>query len=150
MAPSDRSPLPRFKVLFFSQPFVYPADTGGKIRTSRTLERLREIFDVTLVSYVDPRREMAHVSQMNSLCHEFHAVPRATVRKYSAAFYLKVLAYSLSRYPVAVLNDCSPTAVRKLRELLAARPYDLLVCDFLQGKYYPGGCERILGPKKVS
>jgi glycosyltransferase involved in cell wall biosynthesis len=128
----DNPPHPRLKVLFFSQPFVYPADTGGKIRTSRTLRRLRDLFDITLVSYVDPQREIAHVGQMDTLCHEFHAVPRATVRKYSAAFYLKVLAYSLSPYPVAVLNDYSRAAVGLLRELLAARRYDLLVCDFLQ------------------
>jgi len=119
-------------VLFFSQPFVYPADTGGKIRTSQTLRHLRDVFDITLVSYVDPKLEMPHVDQMASLCHEFHAVPWSPVRKYSPAFYLKVFAFSLSRYPVAVLNDYSRTAVAKLRELLAARRYDLLVCDFLQ------------------
>src|SRR6266568_3031259 len=102
------SPPPRrLKVLFFSQPFVYPPDTGGKIRTSQMLRRLREVFDITLVSYVHPKREMAHVDHMTALCHEFHAVPWSTVRKYSAAFYLKLLAYSLSRYPVAVLNDYS-------------------------------------------
>ena len=132
MSSSNCSPRPRLKVLFFSQPFVYPADTGGKIRTSQTLRLLREVFDVTLVSYVDPEREMAHVGQMALLCHEFHAVPWSTARKYSLPFYLKVLAYSISRYPVAVLNDYSRTAVAKLRELLAARRYDLLVCDFLQ------------------
>lgn len=125
-------PSNRLKVLFFSQPFVYPADTGGKIRTSQMLRQLREVFDITLVSNVDPKRDMAHLHQMASLCHEFHAVPRSTVRKYSAAFYLKVLAYSLSRYPVTVLSDYSRSTVAKLRELLAARRYDLLVCDFLQ------------------
>src|SRR5215470_18929297 len=129
---NQRLPGRRLKVLFFSQPFVYPADTGGKIRTSQTLRHLREVFDLTLLSYVDPECEMPHVDQMASLCHEFHAVPRSTVKKFSWAFYLKVLAYSLSRYPVAVLNNYSRTAVAKLRELLAARHYDLLVCDFLQ------------------
>jgi hypothetical protein len=45
---------------------------------------------------------------------------------------LKVLAYSFSRYPVTVLSDYSRPTVAKLRELLAARRYDLLVCGFLQ------------------
>lgn len=130
MSPTDRSK--RLKVLFFSQPFVYPADTGGKIRTSQTLRHLRDVFDITLVSNVDPKRDMPHLDQMASLCDEFHPVPHATPRKYSAAFYLKVLAYSFSRYPVIVLNDYSRATVAKLRELLAARRYDLLVCDFLQ------------------
>jgi glycosyltransferase involved in cell wall biosynthesis len=129
---SSGNPSGSLKVLFFSQPFVYPADTGGKIRTSQTLRHLREVFDITLVSNVDPNLDMPHLDQMASLCHEFHPVPRSTARKYSTAFYLKVLAYSLSRYPVAVLNDYSRATVAKLRELLAARHYDLLVCDFLQ------------------
>ncbi len=119
------------KVLFFSQPFLYPADTGGKIRTSQMLRHLRKVFDITLVSNVDPKRDMPHLDEMASLCHEFHPVPRSTARKHSPTFYLKVLTRSLSRYPVAVLNDYSRTTVAKLRELLAAQHYDLLVCDFL-------------------
>ena len=121
----------RLRVLFFSQPFVYPADTGGKIRTSQMLRHLREVFDITLVSNVEPR-ELPHAGQMAALCHDFHPVVRSTVRKYSAAFYGKVLVRSLSRYPVTVINDHSRAMVAKLRELLAARRYDLVVCDFLQ------------------
>lgn len=122
----------RLKVLFFSQPFVYPADTGGKIRTSQMLRQLRDVFDITLVSNVDPLRDTPHVGEMNALCDEFHPVPKTTVRKYSTAFYLKVLARSLSRYPVIVVNDYSRTTVATLRALLEGRRYDLLVCDFLQ------------------
>src|SRR5688572_6647338 len=99
-------PSDRLRVLFFSQPFVYPADTGGKIRTSQMLRHLREVFDITLVSNVEPR-ELPHAGQMAALCHDFHPVVRSTVRKYSAAFYAKVLVRSLSRYPVTVINDHS-------------------------------------------
>src|SRR6266496_511408 len=129
---SSSHPPKRLKVLFFSQPFVYPADTGGKIRTSQMLRHLREVFDITLVSNVDPEQDMPYLDQMTSLCDEFHALPRSTAKKYSIAFYLKVLLFSLSRYPVIVLNDYSRATVAKLRELLAAKRYDLLVCDFLQ------------------
>jgi glycosyltransferase involved in cell wall biosynthesis len=129
---SSSPPPRRLKMLFFSQPFVYPADTGGKIRTSQMLRLLREAFDITLVSNVDPRHDLPYLDQMASLCQDFHPVPRTTARKYSAAFYLKVLVYSLSRYPVAVLNDYSRATVATLKRLLADRHYDLLVCDFLQ------------------
>jgi len=127
-----RDPSPRLKVLFFSQPFVYPADTGGKIRTSQTLRHLREVFNITLVSNVDPKSDLPHLRQMEPLCHDFHPVPRSTVTKYSVAFYLKVLAYSLSQYPVTVLGDYSRHTVTKLRDLLTTRRYDLVICDFLQ------------------
>ena len=77
---SSGNPSRSLKVLFFSQPFVYPADTGGKIRTSQTLRHLREVFDITLVSNVDPKQDIPHLDQMASLCHEFHPVPRSTAR----------------------------------------------------------------------
>src|SRR5262252_8427915 len=115
---------PRLKVLFFSQPFVFPADTGGKIRTSQTLRHLRDVFDVTLVSNVDPKSELRHLHQMDPLCRDFHPVPRSTVTKYSLAFYVKVLAYSLSRSPVTDLGGDSRHKVAKLRELLTNRRYD--------------------------
>ena len=124
--------VPRLKVLFFSEPFVYPPDSGGKIRTSQMLRHLREVFDITLVSHVHPERDAPHLERMRPLCNDFHPVFRSTVRKYSLAFYLKVLIRSLSKFPVIVVNDYSRATVRKLRELLASGPYDLLVCDFLQ------------------
>jgi len=73
MRSSDHTP--RLQVLFFFQSFVNPADTRGKIRTGQTLRHLREIFDITLVSKVDPKRDLPHLDQMASLCYEFHAVP---------------------------------------------------------------------------
>jgi glycosyltransferase involved in cell wall biosynthesis len=134
--------VPRLNVLFFSEPFVYPPDTGGKIRTSQMLRHLREVFDITLVSHVHPVRDAPHIEQMRSLCTEFHPVFRSTARKYSLLFYLKVLVRSLSRYPVIVVNDYSRQTVNKLRELLTGRRYDLLVCDFLQPTINLWGLER--------
>jgi len=83
--------------------------------TSQTLRHLRDVFDITLVSNVDPRSDLPHLHQMDPLCHDFYPVPRSTVTKYSLAFYLKVLAHSLSRYPVTVLSDHSQHTVAKLR-----------------------------------
>ena len=134
--------IPRLNVLFFSEPFVYPPDTGGKIRTSQMLRRLRDVFDITLVSHVHPVRDAQHVDQMRPLCNEFHPVFRSTARKYSLLFYLKVLIRSLSRYPVIVVNDYSRQTVNTLRDLLARHRYDLLVCDFLQPTINLWGLQR--------
>jgi polysaccharide biosynthesis protein PslH len=122
----------RLDVLFFSQPFLFPVDTGGKIRTVQLLRHLRERFDITLVSNVDPSKDGPYIPEMRKLCTEFHGVPRAEVRKYSLAFYLRVLARAASRYPVTVSADYSVDLAGKVRELLARHRYDLLVCDFLQ------------------
>ena len=122
----------RLKVLFFAQRFPYPMDTGGKIRTGKLLEYLREVFDVTLISNVESPKDDPYLGQVGKLCSELYPVPWKEVRKYSLKFYLRVLAKTFSWYPVSVSNDYSPDLERTLLEVLQKRKYDLLICDFLQ------------------
>ena len=122
----------RLKVLFFSQRFPYPMDTGGKIRTGKLLEYLREVFDVTLISNIESPKDDPYIGQVGKLCSEFYPVPWKEVKKYSLKFYLRVLAKTFSRYPVSVSNDYSADLERTLLEVLQKSKYDLLICDFLQ------------------
>src|SRR5579884_2561753 len=122
----------RLKVLFFAQRFPYPMDTGGKIRTGKLLEYLRQVFDVTLISNIESPKDDPYVSQVGKLCSEFYSVPWKEVKKYSLAFYLRVLRRMFSRYPISVITDFSPDLKRTLHEVLAKGGYDLLICDFLQ------------------
>ncbi len=122
----------RLKVLFLSHPFLYPMDTGGKIRTGHLLRHLRGTFDLALVSTIESPRDDTHLSRMSQLCSSFHPVLRGGLRKYSTRFYLSVLSRMLSRYPVSVLSDYSVDVRRKLKALLSTTRFDLLICDFLQ------------------
>lgn len=126
------NPAAKLDVLFFSQPFLFPTDTGGKIRTFQLLRHLAPVFNITLVSNVDPEKDTRYLPAIQQLCTEFHGVSRTDPKKYSAAFYLRVLARTASRYPVTVIGDYSSALAAKIRELLAQRRYDLLICDFLQ------------------
>ena len=122
----------RLKVLFFSQRFPYPMDTGGKIRTGKLLEQLKDVFDITLISNVESPKDDAYLDRMPALCSSFHPVPWKEAEKYSFRFYLKLLAGMLSRYPFTVINDFSRDLETKIRRLASEQYYDLLVCDFLQ------------------
>ena len=132
----------RLKVLFFSQRFPYPMDTGGKIRTGKLLEYLRQVFDVTLISNVESPKDDPYVSQVGSLCTDFRPVLWKEVKKYSLKFYLKVLAKLFSRYPISVSNDYSRDLERTLLEALQSHKYDLLICDFLQPSI---NCTKVTG-----
>ncbi|MGH7392428.1 MAG: glycosyltransferase [Candidatus Rokuibacteriota bacterium] len=123
---------PPLKVLFLAKRFPYPMDTGGKIRTGMLLEHLSREFEITLVSNVEPSKDDPHIRRVGRLCADFHGVPWHEVPKYSLAFYATVLRRLLSRYPVTVINDYSKPLATTIADLLAARPYDLVVCDFLQ------------------
>jgi len=120
------------KILFLSQPFLYPLDTGGRIRTAKLLEQLSKVFDITLVSNFDPSQDSVFVDRMTALCKHYHPVPRTPVRKYSLWFYLRLLARVFSRYPVAVVNDYSKAIEMTVLNLLKKESHDLVVCDFLQ------------------
>jgi glycosyltransferase involved in cell wall biosynthesis len=122
----------QLKVLFFSQRFPCPMDTGGKIRTGKILEQLKNIFDITLVSNMESPKDDVYIDQVKNLCAEFYPVPWKETRRYSVRFYLKLFLAMFSRYPFTVINDYSPTLEAALVKLTTSKPFDLLVCDFLQ------------------
>jgi glycosyltransferase involved in cell wall biosynthesis len=120
------------KILFFSQRFPYPMDTGGKIRTGKLLEQLKDIFDITLVSNVESPKDDPYLDQVRNLCERFYPVPWRETKKYSLKFYLKLLGSVFSRYPFTVLNDYSKELEGALLRLTSAERFDLWICDFLQ------------------
>lgn len=122
----------RIKVLFLSQRFLFPMDTGGKIRTGRILEHLSKIFDITLISNVESSKDEKYLSNMDNLCSKFLPVYWKEPAKYSFRFYLKVIMGLFSRYPVTVRNDYSRDLENAIKEALKKDQFDLLICDFLQ------------------
>ena len=73
----------KLKVLFFSQRFPFPMDTGGKIRTAKLLEKLNDLFEITLVSNVESPKDDQYLDQVEKLCVKFHPVPWKEAKKYS-------------------------------------------------------------------
>ena len=120
------------KILFFSQRFPYPMDTGGKIRTGKLLEQLKDVFDITLVSNMESPKDDEYLEQVKKLCVEFHPVPWKETKKYTFRFYLKLLRSVFSRYPFTVINDYSRDLEAALLHLTSSEHFDLLICDFLQ------------------
>ena len=122
----------KLEVLFFSQRFPYPLDTGGKIRTAKILEQLKNVFDITLVSNMESAQDNQYLEQVRNLCAEFRPVPWKEARKYTFRFYVKLFRAMFSRYPFTVINDYSRDLESVLCHLTISKPIDLLICDFLQ------------------
>ena len=120
------------KILFLSQRFLYPMDTGGKIRTGKILEQLNRHFKITVTSNLESPKDDKYLEMMNNLCSSFVAVPWKEVKKHTVKFYIKLFFQIFSRYPVNVLNDYSLAIQNKIKELLKKEKHDLLICDFLQ------------------
>lgn len=122
----------RLKVLFLSQRFPFPMDTGGKIRTAKMLEQLNNVFDITLVSNLESPKDDQYLEQVKSLCADFHAVPWKEATKRTVKFYVRLFRSLFSRYPFTVINDYSAEMEAVLLRLTKKKRFDLLICDYLQ------------------
>jgi glycosyltransferase involved in cell wall biosynthesis len=128
MSPKEK----RLKVLFLSQRFLFPMDTGGKIRTGKILEQLKNMVSLTVISNVESPKDDQYLDRMPELCDRFIPVPWKEMPRYSLKFYLKIAGQSFSRYPISVLNDYSARLERRVISELKSNRYDLAICDFLQ------------------
>jgi len=120
------------KVLFLSQRFLYPLDTGGKIRTAKILEHLSKKCEITLISNIELPKDTPYITQIKKLCSRFIPVPWKETKKYSLKFYFKLFYRIFSKYPFTVLNDYSKSLEKAILKELKNKKYDILICDFVQ------------------
>lgn len=120
------------KILFLSQRFLFPQDTGGKIRTGKILEHLNKQFSITVISNVESAKDEQYVPEMKRLCDKFIRVPWVETKRYTLKWYLEILRKSFSIYPVTMLNDFSPDLEKAVLAELENNHYDLAICDFMQ------------------
>jgi sugar transferase (PEP-CTERM/EpsH1 system associated) len=112
------------KILFLSTELPYPPDSGGRSRDFHLLKELSKEHSITLVSYVHPAVEVAHVDALKEWCQAVHTVPFH--RRYSPLLFLKslvlgtpykVLQYTTKEFRLAIFQTLSSTA------------FDLILCE---------------------
>jgi glycosyltransferase involved in cell wall biosynthesis len=119
------------RILFLNKRVLFPADTGGRIRTLNVLRHLCRWHDVTYLCSLQPGEEAA-VEQMNGLGLRTVWVPWREVPRGSIGFYRDVALNLFSRYPFNVNKDFDPALRAAAARLLAQEAFDLVVCDFVQ------------------
>ena len=120
------------KILFLSQRFLLPMDTGGKIRTGKILEQLSKLHDITLVSNVEYPKDEQYLLHVHNLCTSFIAVPWKETKRYTFLFFARLFLQMFSIYPVSALNDYSKNLKHIIEQEIANGNYDLAICDFVQ------------------
>ena len=111
---------------------LYPADTGGKIRSSKLFEKLSQQHDITIVCFRQPEQTDEQVETMRACCSRIETIPWRETRKFTPRFYCELAANLFSRYPYTVKKYHHPLMERKIRRLLEQDHYDILLSDFLQ------------------
>ncbi len=124
------SPQIRPRLLFVSPQFLFPADAGGKIRTTGILRRMKGgFFDITLASPAAPGEAQRFAPDIAQICDRFVAWtdgraktgPLADLKRFAALF---------GPLPVSVASDRSKDGKAVVAALLG-EGFDVVVADFV-------------------
>jgi sugar transferase (PEP-CTERM/EpsH1 system associated) len=118
------------RILFLSAPLLFPANTGGRIRSSEILRRLSSRHRVTALCFRTRRDTDQAVADMRGCCERLELVAWREAAKFTPRFYAGLLTSVPSPLPYTVWKYRS-AAMRQHVTLLAPH-HDLIVCDFLQ------------------
>jgi sugar transferase (PEP-CTERM/EpsH1 system associated) len=122
----------RLRILTVAARPFYPANTGGRIRSSEIFERLSRLHHVTILCFRTAEDLPEHVERMRACCAELEVVEWRETRKFTPRFYGELAASLASPLPYTVRKYRSAGMRRRIRARLATSTYDLLLCDFLQ------------------
>jgi sugar transferase (PEP-CTERM/EpsH1 system associated) len=111
---------------------LFPADTGGKIRSLNIFSRLAKKAEIHAVSFAEPTRDAAGIAEMKGIFASYTPVCRIEARKYSATFYSELLTNQFSSWPYFLAKCNTPNFRRAVGELASSKRFDLVFCDFLQ------------------
>ena len=107
-----------------------PLDSGGKIRSYNILRELACHHQVTYFGFHAEQENPAH-QQLEQVFDKVVCVPVALPRAKSFAEFIEYGLGVFSSQPYNIRKFCRPAVAAKLREVMAAENYDVLICDFL-------------------
>ena len=118
------------KILWVKSGGLLPLDTGGKIRSYSLLRELARREDVSVFTYY-PRLEADPHECLRDFCREVFLLPLALPARASVADMLAYARNVFTSLPYPMVKYGRPEVAARLRQLLATRSYDAIICDFL-------------------
>lgn len=119
------------KLLFLQKRILFPANTGGKIRTLNVLRHLAQWHDITYLCNVQAG-DAPYLNEMQNMGMRLETIPWREAPRNSLRFYFDLARNLASSYPFTVAKDFDPALRRRAKELLSAESFDLVICDFVQ------------------
>jgi sugar transferase (PEP-CTERM/EpsH1 system associated) len=119
------------RILWLKTDLLLPLDKGGKLRTWHLMRHLARRHEITYLAFAEPDTPAADVEGMQEVAAHVITVPRTDPPKGSLRFYADAALHLVDPLPYAVGKYRSREYARRLRDLLATKTFDLIVCDFL-------------------
>jgi glycosyltransferase involved in cell wall biosynthesis len=118
-------------VLFLQKRLLYPVDAGWRIRTLNIIRHLARWHRVTYLCNAQAGDEL-HFASMRDLGLDLETEPWVEAPRGSFRFYADLVTNVLSPFPFTVDKDFHPALRARAHRLLTSRPFDVVVCDFVQ------------------
>jgi glycosyltransferase involved in cell wall biosynthesis len=113
---------------FISPRFLFPVDSGGKIRTTQTLRGMKGgRFHIRLASPASEELVERFRDELETVCDEFVWWPHPPTGRLQSVLRLRHLTKSA---PIPIVTDYSNAAAECVRRELARKP-DAVVFDFI-------------------
>lgn len=119
------------RILWVKAGKLLPVDTGGKIRSYNILRHLARTNKVTLLSYYGGKKDPAYETEIQRELPGAQTIATAALDGNALAQFVDYLLRVFQRAPFAVSKFTHPSVRRALTELLSAKQFDVVVCDFL-------------------
>ena len=117
-----RPPNQRMKILLTLRQPLFPADTGGKVRSWNIFSRLAKRASIHAVSFADPVADAAPIRKMQASFESYTPVFWEETEKYSPKFYKELFTNQFSALPYFLGKCCLPHFRRTVETLLAKEP----------------------------
>jgi polysaccharide biosynthesis protein PslH len=119
------------RILWLKSDLLLPLDKGGKLRTWHLMRHLAHQHEITYLAFKEPDQPSADVIGMHQVAAHVETITRAEPAKGTLRFYAEAAMHLFDPLPYAVGKYRSRAYRRRLEQLLAQHPFDLIVCDFL-------------------
>lgn len=140
------------RVLFLTNLFPYPLDSGGKIKTYATLKALREMkCEIDLMCFSENVKiDKKNQFEMEKICSHVDLIEHKLTTKENMKKMLLIAAKSVvGKYPYIIYKYRNKEMYRLLEEKIKGEKYDFIYFDHLQMFLYYDLLQIELGETKI-
>lgn len=119
------------RILWVKMNGLWPANTGGRVRSLQILSALSQRHRVTLVTTHGSGDDPSGLQQALAGCHRIYSIPFTVPKKGDSRFPLAVARSWLSRDPVDLWKWRVPEVGDLINRLIARQTADVCISDFL-------------------
>ena len=129
-----QSKLQSLKILFITENFPFPLDSGGRIRTFHILKGLARHHEVTLITTLSNEEQTQNIVVFQNICKNVSIV---RVKKKSNLEKVKrVFKNFFSPIPIVVEMHYSPEVVSEIKLQMDREVFNVVHFDHLDASYY--------------